>query len=320
MLSMPPATTISESPVWIPWAARATAFKPDPQTLLMVSAATSGRRPPPSAACRAGFCPSPADTTLPMMTSSTLDGARPARSHAARMTRLPSCGAVKGFNVPWNFPMGVRTALRITGCFIGASARWGRGSGSIKMEIDLDLDWNGDCLAVVSAWIALPLIQYLFRLVVQSVSKTLQDLVWFHRSILLDGNRKKHDALNPRLARIVGVVGFDLNRADRIRDSGRSGANDGQIAIPRSSAASGSARANLISNARALPIPNAAITSWSGRRRAFHSMWIAERNQIADPRNVGDYGLDDGGHRYQLRSHIDDDRSPRNKLPVGRSG
>ena len=42
MLSMPPATTISESPVWMPCAARPTAFSPEPQTLLIVIAATSG--------------------------------------------------------------------------------------------------------------------------------------------------------------------------------------------------------------------------------------------------------------------------------------
>jgi len=127
------------------------------------------------------------------------------------------------------------------------------------MEIDLDLDWNGDCLAVVSAWIALPLIQYLFRLVVQSVSKSLQDLVCFHRSILLDGNRKKHDALNPRFARIVGVVGFDLNRANRIRDSGRSDPNDGQIVIPSSSAASGSCRAFFVAIPVSVTLSNSAV-------------------------------------------------------------
>src|SRR5438552_226877 len=43
----------------------------------MVIAATSGRRPPPRAACRAGFWPSPAETTLPRMTSSICSGAGP---------------------------------------------------------------------------------------------------------------------------------------------------------------------------------------------------------------------------------------------------
>ena len=38
--SMPPATAMSMSPVAIPCAASITAFRPEPQTLLMVSAAT----------------------------------------------------------------------------------------------------------------------------------------------------------------------------------------------------------------------------------------------------------------------------------------
>ncbi len=43
--SMPPATTISELPVCTDCAASATARNPDPQTMLMVSALTSGGRP-----------------------------------------------------------------------------------------------------------------------------------------------------------------------------------------------------------------------------------------------------------------------------------
>ncbi len=38
--SMPPATTISASPALMAWAASITAFRPEPQTLLMVRAAT----------------------------------------------------------------------------------------------------------------------------------------------------------------------------------------------------------------------------------------------------------------------------------------
>ena len=63
--SMPPATAMSMSPSAMPCAASMTAFNPEPQTLLMVSAATSLLRPPPSAACRAGAWPTPADNTLP---------------------------------------------------------------------------------------------------------------------------------------------------------------------------------------------------------------------------------------------------------------
>ena len=40
MDSMPPATAMSMSPTAMPWAASITAFSPEPQTLLIVSAAT----------------------------------------------------------------------------------------------------------------------------------------------------------------------------------------------------------------------------------------------------------------------------------------
>src|SRR5213083_1919518 len=44
MDSMPPATTTSESPAAIPCDASITALSPEPQTLLMVRAATEGGR------------------------------------------------------------------------------------------------------------------------------------------------------------------------------------------------------------------------------------------------------------------------------------
>src|ERR1039458_9199200 len=57
--SMPPATTMELFPVCTACAARATAFNPEPQTLLIVMAPVAGDKPPKIAACRAGFCPSP---------------------------------------------------------------------------------------------------------------------------------------------------------------------------------------------------------------------------------------------------------------------
>ena len=105
---------MSISPVAIPCAASITAFRPDPHTLLMVSAATWSARPPPSAAWRAGFWPTPALTTLPMMHSSTIAGSMPARRTASATTSAPNCGAVKSFSAPRNFPVGVRTALTMT--------------------------------------------------------------------------------------------------------------------------------------------------------------------------------------------------------------
>src|SRR5436309_14158594 len=73
--SIPPATTIELLLVWMACAPRATAFSPEPQTLLMVMAPTSGGSPPKIAACLAGFCHSPAATTLLMMHSSSCFGA-----------------------------------------------------------------------------------------------------------------------------------------------------------------------------------------------------------------------------------------------------
>src|SRR6267154_3705664 len=115
MDSIPPATTISDSPSCTACAARATAFSPEPQTLLMVMAATRASQPPFSAACRAGFCPSPAWTTLPRTASSICLASRPARRMASATALPPSSGAENPARPPWNFPMGVRTAERMTG-------------------------------------------------------------------------------------------------------------------------------------------------------------------------------------------------------------
>src|SRR5437762_5367228 len=121
MDSMPPATTISDSPVCTACAASATAFNPEPQTLLMVMAATRGSQPPFSAACRAGFWPSPACTTLPRIASSICFASMLARRAASATTLPPSSGAENPARPPWNFPTGVRTADKMTGFSIPAS-------------------------------------------------------------------------------------------------------------------------------------------------------------------------------------------------------
>src|SRR5438128_7513736 len=72
--SIPPATTMELFPVCTACAASATAFNPEPQTLLIVMAPVAGDNPPKIAAWRAGFCPSPAETTLPMMHLSAVAG------------------------------------------------------------------------------------------------------------------------------------------------------------------------------------------------------------------------------------------------------
>ena len=110
MLSVPPATTARASPHWIAWAASITAFMPDPQTLLTVVAPIEEGSPAPMATCRATFCPSPAPTTLPMITSSTWSGGKPARWTASLTTTLPRAGAGTSASEPKKPPMGVRAA------------------------------------------------------------------------------------------------------------------------------------------------------------------------------------------------------------------
>src|SRR5437773_10394863 len=112
--SMPPATATSMSPTRMAWSAIITALRPEPHTLLIVSAATWSGSPPWSAAWRAGFWPRPAETTLPMMHSSTICGSMPARRTASATTRAPSAVAVKLLSAPRNFPVGVRTAETMT--------------------------------------------------------------------------------------------------------------------------------------------------------------------------------------------------------------
>src|SRR5215510_10566042 len=107
-----------------------TAFRPEPQTLLTVSAATASGRPPPSAACRAGFCPSPALTTLPMMHSSIVAGSRLARRTASATTRAPSRVAGSDFKAPGNLPVGVRTAETMTVSVTLADRDAGHGVGA----------------------------------------------------------------------------------------------------------------------------------------------------------------------------------------------
>src|SRR5262245_30884060 len=98
----------------MPCAASITALRPEPHTLLIVRAATLGGRPAWIAAWRAGACPSPAETTFPITTSSTSSGATPARATASFTTIAPSWGAVKPLSVPRNLPVGTRTAERMT--------------------------------------------------------------------------------------------------------------------------------------------------------------------------------------------------------------
>ena len=107
MLSMPPATTISASPALIRSAPRLTALRAEPQTLLMLSAGTWGGNPALKAACRAGICPSPAGTTVPMMTWPTRSCGARERFTTSRMTAAPRSIADIAANAPPSFPKGV---------------------------------------------------------------------------------------------------------------------------------------------------------------------------------------------------------------------
>ena len=116
----------------MPCAASITALRPEPHTLLIVSAPTPSARPPLSAACRAGAWPTPALTTLPMMHSSTAAGSMPARRTASRTTSAPRSVALKSFSAPRNLPVGVRTALTMTDSRMGNRSD----SSSITMASD----------------------------------------------------------------------------------------------------------------------------------------------------------------------------------------
>src|SRR5688572_6629853 len=124
MLSMPPHTATSMSPARIACAASITALRPEPHTLLTVKAPTESGTPPRRAAWRAGFCPSPAASTQPRITSSTAAGSTRARRRASATASPPSSVALKPASEPWNLPIGVRQALAMTtSCIGGLRAR-----------------------------------------------------------------------------------------------------------------------------------------------------------------------------------------------------
>jgi len=111
--SWPPATTMSASPCAIDWAPSIAALSPEPQTLLMVIAGIMCGRPALIAAWRAGFWPTPAASTWPMITSDTWSGATPARSSTLRMMSAPRSAAGVLARLPPNLPIGVRAAPTI---------------------------------------------------------------------------------------------------------------------------------------------------------------------------------------------------------------
>ena len=119
MLSMPPATNRSPSPARMACAASIIAFIPEPQTLFIVVQGIDAGTPAPSAACRAGAWPRPAETTLPKKTSSMCSAGAPARDSASPMACEPSSVALLLASVPMNFPIGVLTAETMNAWFCG---------------------------------------------------------------------------------------------------------------------------------------------------------------------------------------------------------
>ncbi len=114
MLSWPPAMTISLSPSRMACAASITAFSPEPQTLLIVIAGTADGSPDLMTAWRAGFCPVPACSTWPRITSPICSPLRPERSSSALITIAPSSDAGVLASVPPNLPTAVRAAATMT--------------------------------------------------------------------------------------------------------------------------------------------------------------------------------------------------------------
>ena len=91
-----------------------TAFIPAPQTLLTVKDGLYWLIPARTAACPAEFLPSPACSTLPIITSSTFSGLICALARTSFITISPNSSAGTVLNAPPNPPMAVRTALAIT--------------------------------------------------------------------------------------------------------------------------------------------------------------------------------------------------------------
>jgi hypothetical protein len=89
MFSMPPAMATATSPVAICCAAVTIVWAPEPQTRFTVMAGTDTGKPPPIAACRAGFILLPAWTTLPIRTLPIAAASSPERLSVSRTTVAP---------------------------------------------------------------------------------------------------------------------------------------------------------------------------------------------------------------------------------------
>jgi hypothetical protein len=112
MFSMPPATWASACPSSMVDAAMFTAFRPDAHTLLMVVASMLVGRPAKMAACRAGACPTPAPSTLPIYTASIEDTGTFDFSRASLIAVAPSWVAETVVKLPLNCNVNLYFILR----------------------------------------------------------------------------------------------------------------------------------------------------------------------------------------------------------------
>ena len=87
-----------------------TAFRPEAHTLLMVVASTLVGRPAKMAACLAGACPTPADSTLPMYTASMEEIGTFDFSRADLIAVAPSWVAETVVKLPLNCTMVSKSA------------------------------------------------------------------------------------------------------------------------------------------------------------------------------------------------------------------
>src|SRR6266480_4601722 len=119
MLSTPPATNTSPSPVLMARDAALIAARPDEQRRLKVRPATETGKPARRAAIRATFrLSSPAWFAQPRYTSSTRAGSTPARRTTSPTTSAARSSGRTSLSAPWCRPIGVRTAPTITASVI----------------------------------------------------------------------------------------------------------------------------------------------------------------------------------------------------------
>src|SRR5271166_2685241 len=122
MFSWPPAMTISASPHLIACAARWVALRPLPHTLPIVMPGTPAGRPARISAWRAGFCPTPAVSTWPRITSDISSGATPVRASSALIKCAPRSAAGIFAIDPPNFPTAVLSAAVMTTSLMSRSS------------------------------------------------------------------------------------------------------------------------------------------------------------------------------------------------------